>query len=66
MKDGKLGISLIILGNILYIAFLFFGRSDTCSSFGDFSSGLTLGLSIGSNLVGIVLAVAGMRENNSH
>ncbi len=64
MKTGKMGISLIILGNLLYIANLLFGRNDVASSFGDFSSGLLIGLSIGSNLVGIVLTVANMAKNN--
>ena len=51
------GILLIILGLILYLAFTFFTGNET-SSFGEFSSGLLLGLSIGSNLVGIILTVA--------
>ena len=56
MDKLKKGISLIILGNILYLAYIFFTGNET-SSFGDFSRGLLLGLSIGTNLVGIILTV---------
>lgn len=56
MDKLKTGISLIILGNLLYLAYIFFTGNET-SSFGDFSRGLLLGLSIGTNLVGIVLTV---------
>lgn len=57
MSKLKTGILLIILGNILYLVYTFLTKTGT-SNFGDFSSGLLLGLSIGSNLVGIVLTVA--------
>lgn len=56
MDKLKTGISLIILGNLLYLAYIFFTGNET-SSFGDFSRGLLLGLSIGTNLVGIILTV---------
>lgn len=56
MDKLKKGISLIILGNLLYLAYIFFTGNET-SSFGDFSRGLLLGLSIGTNLVGIILTV---------
>ena len=56
MDKLKTGISLIILGNILYLAYIFFPGNET-SSLGDFSRGLLLGLSIGTNLVGIILTV---------
>lgn len=56
MDKLKTGISLIILGNILYLAYIFFTGNET-SSLGDFSRGLLLGLSIGTNLVGIILTV---------
>ena len=39
MDKLKTGISLIILGNILYLAYIFFTGNET-SSFGDFSRGL--------------------------
>lgn len=54
MDKLKTGISLIIIGNLLYLAYIFFTGNET-SSFGDFSKGLLLGLSIGTNLVGIIL-----------
>lgn len=63
MKELKTGISLIILGNLLYLAYIFFCVKET-TSFGDFSSGLLLGLSIGCNFIGIILTVAYMSKNN--
>ena len=63
MKKLKTGTLLIILGNLLYLAYIYFCGNET-SVFGDFSSGLLLGLSIGCNLVGIVLTVAYMSKNN--
>lgn len=41
MNKSKTGISLIILGNILYLAYIFFTRNEV-SSFGDFGSGILL------------------------
>ena len=63
MKKLKIGTSLIILGNLLYLAYIYFCGNET-SDFGNFSSGLLLGLSIGYNLVGIILTVAYMSKNN--
>ena len=63
MKKLKTGTLLIILGNLLYLAYIYFCGNET-SDFGDFSSGLLLGLSIGVNLVGIILTVAYMSKNN--
>ena len=63
MKKLKTGTLLIILGNLLYLAYIYFCDNET-SDFGDFSSGLLLGLSIGVNLVGIILTVAYMSKNN--
>ncbi len=62
MKKLKTGISLIILGNMLYLASLLF-TSNKASSFGEFSSGLLVGLSIGCNLIGIILTVSYMANN---
>ena len=56
MNKGKTGILLIILGNILYLAYTFFCGNEV-TSFSEFSSGLLLGLSIGINLTGIILLV---------
>ena len=36
--------------------FIYFARNET-SNFGDFSSGILLGLSIGINLIGIIITV---------
>ena len=63
MKNLKIGTSLIILGNLLYLAYIYFCGNET-SDFGNFSSGLLLGLSIGCNLIGIILTVAYMSKNN--
>lgn len=62
MKNEKLGISLIILGNILYLFYTFFCGNET-TSFGNFTSGVLLGLSIGINLIGIVLVVSKIRKD---
>ncbi len=63
MNQLKIGTLLIILGNLLYLAFTFFTGNET-SNFSDFSSGLLLGLSIGCNFVGIILIVAYMAKKN--
>lgn len=62
MKEIKTGIFLIILGNLLYLAYIVFGGRST-SSFADFSNGLLIGLSIGCNLIGIILVVAYTSKN---
>ena len=56
MNKLKTGIFLIILGNILYLSYIFFTGNET-SSFGEFTKGLLLGLSVGTNLVGIILSI---------
>ena len=56
MHKGKTGILLIILGNILYLAYTLFCGNEV-TPFSEFSSGLLLGLSIGINLTGIILLV---------
>ena len=63
MKKLKIGTLLIILGNLLYLAYIYFCGNET-SDFSNFSSGLLLGLSIGCNLVGIILTVTYMSKNN--
>lgn len=45
------------LGNVLYLAYIFFADSPH-GPFADFTGGLLLGLSVATNLVGIVLAAA--------
>lgn len=59
----KKGILLIILGNLLYLAYIYFYGNET-SNFSDFSSGILLGLSIGCNFVGIILTVAYMSNED--
>ncbi len=56
MNKLKIGIFLIILGNILYLSYIFFTGNET-SSFGEFTKGLLLGLSVGTNLLGIILSI---------
>ena len=63
MRKLKTGTLLIILGNLLYLSYIYFYGNET-SDFGNFSSGLILGLSIGCNIVGIILTVAYMSKNN--
>ena len=57
MNRLKSGILSIILGNLLYLVYIFLSVNET-TNFGDFSKGVLLGLSIGSNLVGIILTAA--------
>lgn len=56
MNKGKTGILMVILGNVLYLARTFFG-SNEITPFGEFTSGILLGLSLGINLIGIILLV---------
>lgn len=64
MKNLKIGTSLIILGNILYLAYIYFTGNET-SNFSLFTSGLLIGLSIGCNLIGIILTVSYMSKNKN-
>ncbi len=63
MKELKVSLSLIVLGNLLYLAFIIFSGNET-SDFDKFTSGLLIGLSLGCNLVGIILTVAYMARHN--
>lgn len=63
MEKLKTGTLLIILGNLLYLAYTFFSQNES-SNFGDFSNGLLLGISIGCNLVGIILIVTYMSKDS--
>lgn len=63
MKKLKTGITLIILGNLLYLTYIYFTGNES-NSFSEFSSGLLLGLSIGCNITGIILTVVYMSKNN--
>lgn len=62
MNKLKMGIFLIILGNILYLSYIFFTGNET-SSFGEFTKGLLLGLSVGINLIGIILLIIYMSKD---
>lgn len=63
MKKLKSGISMIILGNLLYLSYIYFTGNES-NSFSDFSSGLLLGLSIGCNLIGIILVAIYTSKND--
>lgn len=65
MNKGKTGIFLIILGNILYLAYTFFGGNET-TPFSEFSSGLLLGLGVGINLIGIILLLIYISKNEKN
>ena len=65
MKKDNYGILLIILGNLLYLSYIFFGNKIS-SSFSEFSSGVLLGLSIGTNLVGIFIISKNIAENSKN
>ena len=62
MKNLKSGTFLIILGNLLYLVYLYFSNNKT-SDFGDFSNGLLIGLSIGCNLIGIIITAIYISKN---
>lgn len=59
------GLLLIILGNLLYLSYIFF-ENKISSSFSEFSSGVLLGLSIGTNLVGIIITSKNIAENSKN
>lgn len=63
MKNLTFGLFLIILGNILYMCYIYFNGNES-SSTNEFSSGLLLGLSIGINLVGIINSALYVKSNN--
>jgi len=54
MNKLKTGITLVILGNVLYVSKDFF-CNITPSDLGDFILGLSLGLGVGINVIGIIL-----------
>ena len=62
MKKEKLGLFLILLGNLLYLSYIHFSGNET-SNFSQFTSGLLLGLSIGTNLIGIVITSMYISKN---
>lgn len=62
MNKGKTGIWMIILGNVLYLAHTFL-TSNEITPFGEFTSGILLGLSVGINLIGVILLVQYISKN---
>ena len=60
MKDLKISIILIIIGNLLYITNHFLTENININ---DFVSGLLVGISIGVNLIGIVLSAKYVANN---
>lgn len=62
MNKGKTGIWMIILGNVLYLAHTFLA-SNEITPFGEFTSGILLGLSVGINLIGVILLVQYISKN---
>ena len=65
MKNAKTGLYLIILGNLLYVSYIFFGQ-DEISNLGEFTSGLLLGLSISIILVGIILSAISLAKEQEN
>lgn len=63
IKNSKLGLYLIILGEFLYFLYKFLSPSMT-GNVGDFLSGLMLGISIGINLLGIIISVASLNKKD--
>ena len=63
MKNLKIGILLIVVGNLLYLVSIYFGKNET-SNFGNFIDGLLIGLSVACNLVGIVISIRYVSKNN--
>lgn len=61
MKRLKIGMVLISLGCLLCVAYLYFCKNEV-SAFGDFSSGILVGLSIVCNFVGIILTTSCMAK----
>ena len=62
MKNLKAGLMLIVLGNILYMCYIYFNGNES-SSTSEFS-GLLLGESIGINLVGIIISALYVKNNS--
>lgn len=65
MNKEKTGILMMILGNVLYLSYIFFCGNET-TPFGEFSSGLLLGLAVGINLTEIILLVLYVSKNEKN
>lgn len=64
MKELKTGLSLVVLGNICYILYIYFSK-DSTTNLSDFLSGLILGISVGTNIVGITTIAKYMGRNKN-
>lgn len=62
MNELKTGLSLVVLGNICYILYIYFSK-DSTTNLSDFLAGLILGLSVGANIVGITTIAKYMGRN---
>ena len=62
-KQTKIGIILIILGEVLY--FLQSYLSNNYTNLNDFISGLLLGISVGLNLLGIIISFAAISKSEN-
>ena len=65
MNKGKTGILKKKIGNLLYLSYIYFTGNETTSA-EEFSSGLLLGLSIGINLVGIILVILHLSKDDKN
>lgn len=60
-KQTKIGVILIIVGEVLYFIQSYLSKNYT--NLNDFVSGLLLGVSVGLNLLGIIISVASISKN---
>lgn len=65
IKKLKLSALLIIFGEILSFALDLFGNNDI-SEFGEFTTGVLLGISVGMKLIGIILLIYYIVKFNKH
>ncbi|HKM11738.1 MAG TPA: hypothetical protein PL115_00540 [Bacteroidales bacterium] len=54
MKKLRTGITLIVLGNVLYVSKDLFANIGP-NAFGEFAEGFLLGMGVGLNVIGIIL-----------
>lgn len=66
MKNLKTGTCLIVLGNLLYLAYIKFCSGESNSNFGDFTNGFLLRISIACNLIGIIMFVRYISKNKNN
>ena len=61
LKKLKTALIMILFGNGFYLLHTYFLQTQS-SSFSQFSEGILLGLSVGSNIVGIILLIISIRK----